>query len=271
MTRPLIGSTITPVVVFLPLIAVTGVTGSFFRALAVTMTAALLTSLLLALTWTPALSMALLRDRSAEEAKDDAETGRVMGRVLHWHERALGWSLARPLMLALVCILLVAGTWFGYKQLGSDLLPAMDEGGFVLDYIMPAGSSLTETDRVLAHVERILREHAGGGDHVAAHRAADGPRRGHGGEYRRHHGEAEEQARPRHRRGDGRMCGSRSSKTEPELDVEFTQVLQDMIGDLSNAPEPIQIKIFSTDAALLHRTGAQSRRRHQQDPGRGRC
>lgn len=36
-------------------------------------------------------------------------------------------------------------------------------------------------------------------------------------------------------------------KTEPELDVEFTQVLQDMIGDLSNAPEPIQIKIFASD------------------------
>ena len=44
-------------------------------------------------------------------------------------------------------------------------------------------------------------------------------------------------------------------KTEPELDVEFTQVLQDMIGDLSNAPEPIQIKIFSTDATLLQKLG----------------
>src|SRR6185312_11913544 len=60
---PLVGSTITPVVVFLPLISVTGVTGSFFRALAVTMTAALLTSLMLALTWTPALILFLLRKR----------------------------------------------------------------------------------------------------------------------------------------------------------------------------------------------------------------
>ncbi len=57
ITVPLIGSTITPVVVFLPLIAVTGVTGSFFRALAITMAASLLTSLMLALTWTPGLSL----------------------------------------------------------------------------------------------------------------------------------------------------------------------------------------------------------------------
>ena len=60
IVRPLIGSTITPVVVFLPLIAVTGVTGSFFRALAITMTIALLASLLLAVTFTPALAMLLL-------------------------------------------------------------------------------------------------------------------------------------------------------------------------------------------------------------------
>ena len=64
ITTPLIGSTITPVVVFLPLVSVTGVTGSFFRALAITMTAALLTSLVLALTWTPGLSIVLLRERN---------------------------------------------------------------------------------------------------------------------------------------------------------------------------------------------------------------
>ena len=65
ITTPLIGSTITPVVVFLPLVSVSGVTGSFFRALAITMTAALLTSLALALTWTPGLSYVLLRERAA--------------------------------------------------------------------------------------------------------------------------------------------------------------------------------------------------------------
>jgi CzcA family heavy metal efflux pump len=257
VTPPLVFSTITPVVVFLPLIAVTGVTGSFFRALAVTMTAALLTSLLLALTWTPALGLTFLHDRPADETRrDHAATSRVMGPVLHWHERALGWSLARPLMLGLICVALVAGTWFGYKQLGSDLLPAMDEGGFVLDYIMPAGSSLTETNRVLAHVERILRSTP----EVETTSRRTGLQMGFAAVTEANTGDITVKLKSKRDRGiDEVMADVREQikRTEPELDVEFIQILQDMIGDLSNAPEPIQIKIFSTDAALLQKLGPQ--------------
>lgn len=256
VTRPLVFSTVTPVVVFLPLIAVTGVTGSFFRALAVTMTAALLTSLLLALTWTPALSLTLLHDRPADETKRHAEPGLVLGRILHWHERALGWSLVRPLMLALLCVLLVMGTWFGYKQLGSDLLPAMDEGGFVLDYIMPAGSSLTETDRVLAHVEQILRSTP----EVESTSRRTGLQMGLAAVTEANTGDITVMLKKKRGRGiDEVMADLREQikKTEPELDVEFIQTLQDMIGDLSNAPEPIQIKLFATDAALLQKLGPQ--------------
>ena len=161
ITTPLIGSTITPVVVFLPLVSVSGVTGSFFRALAITMTAALLTSLMLALTWTPGLSIMLLKDRESEEVREEHQPRGVLTRVLQIHKRALDWALAKPLWVGGACLLLVVGTWAGYQALGSDLLPEMDEGGFILDYIMPAGSSLSETNRVLEHVERILRADAG--------------------------------------------------------------------------------------------------------------
>ena len=260
--RPLIGSTITPVVVFLPLIAVTGVTGSFFRALAVTMTAALLTSLLLALTWTPALGLTLLRSRaevadgSADETQHHAEPGRILGYVLHWHERALEWSLARPLLLALLCLLLVGGTWFGYKQLGSDLLPAMDEGGFVLDYIMPAGSSLSETNRVLTHVEQILRNTP----EVENTSRRTGLQMGYAAVTEANTGDITVKLKNKRDRGIDEVMAdihAQILKTEPELDVEFIQVLQDNIGDLSNAPEPIYVKLFSTDPALLQKLGPQ--------------
>ena len=158
ITTPLIGSTITPVVVFLPLISVSGVTGSFFRALAITMAASLITSLVLALTWTPGLSLVLLRDRRVDSAHKSHSAGRFLTRVLKIHHRILDWALAKPLWLGVACLLLVLATWLGYRSLGSDLLPEMDEGGFILDYIMPAGSSLTETNRVLQHVERILHD-----------------------------------------------------------------------------------------------------------------
>ena len=254
VTRPLVFSTLTPVVVFLPLVAVTGVTGSFFRALALTMTAALLTSLLLALSWTPALSLVLLRKRSPEQAKKHEEPGKVMGRVMRTHARALDWALARPLMLALACVVLILGGWFGYKQLGSDLLPAMDEGGFILDYIMPAGSSLSETDRVLTHVNQILRETP----EVESTSRRTGLQLGLAAVTEANTGDISVKLKNKRSRAiDDVIADVRAEikKTEPELDIEFVQVLQDMIGDLSNSPEPIQIKLFATDANLLHQLG----------------
>src|SRR4029077_2107982 len=71
MTIPLIGSTITPIVVFVPLISMTGVYGSFFRALAVTMTVSLFTSLLLALSWTPMLSQYFVRPKVIPVTESD--------------------------------------------------------------------------------------------------------------------------------------------------------------------------------------------------------
>jgi multidrug efflux pump subunit AcrB len=254
ITKPLVFSTLTPVVVFLPLVSVSGVTGSFFRALAITMTAALLTSLGLALTWTPGLSFVMLKERRIRAADGDHVAGRSMSALFSLHRRLLDWSLAKPIWLGAASLLLAAGAWAGYEALGSNLLPSMDEGGFILDYILPAGSSLSETNRVLSQVERFLRSipevdntsrrtglqlglaavtEANTGDFTVKLKA----RRG------RSVWEVMDQAR------------DRIKAAEPELDIELTQILQDNINDLSNAPEPIQIKIFSEDPQLLAKLG----------------
>jgi len=258
ITVPLIGSTITPVVVFLPLVVVTGVTGSFFRALATTMTVALLTSLMLALTWTPALSFVLLRDDlgSEDTAEEPAHAapGKFLKRVIEWHSRVLNWSLAKPMLLALACLILVFGTWFAYQHLGSDLLPEMDEGGFVLDYIMPAGSSLAETNRVLEHVQRILEATP----EVESTSRRTGLQMGLAAVTEANTGDFTVKLKSKRDRGIDEVIADVREKvktSEPALDVEFTQVLQDMIDDLSNAPEPIQIKLFSQDPALLSQLG----------------
>ncbi len=254
ITRPLIGSTITPVVVFLPLISVTGVTGSFFRALAITMTAALLTSLLLALTWTPGLSLLLLRPPKPGAAKSEHEPGPLLGRILALHKRLLTLAIARPLVLLAACLLLLVGTYFAYQGLGSDLLPAMDEGAFILDYIMPAGSSLTETNRVLQHVEQILRSTP----EVESTSRRTGMQMGLAAVTEANTGDITVRLKTKRNRPiDDVIADIRAEikKTEPELDIEFTQVLQDMIGDLSNSPQPIQIKLFATDPVLLQQLG----------------
>jgi CzcA family heavy metal efflux pump len=254
ITVPLIGSTITPVVVFLPMISVTGVTGSFFRALAVTMTVALLTSLFLALTWTPALSVTLLRAAREPQSASHLRQSRLMTRVLHWHESALRWAFRRPVLLGVASVCLIIGSGFAYLGLGTDLLPEMDEGGFILDYIMPAGSSLTETNRVLEHVDRILHNIP----EVESTSRRTGLQMGLAAVTEANTGDITVKLKSHRSRDiDDIIADARAEirKTEPELDVEFTQVLQDMIGDLSNAPEPIQIKVFSDNPELLSQLG----------------
>ena len=264
LTVPLLGSTITPVVVFLPLVSMSGVTGVFFRALAITMTAALLTSLALALTWTPGLSYVMLREpaRPSQAAADETESdaahdhsaGRLLQRVLQFHARVLEWALAKPRWVGGICVLLVLGTWGGYQLLGTNQLPDMDEGGFILDYFMPPGSSLSETNRVLQDVTRILQSIP----EVENTSRRTGLQLGLATVTEANTGDFTVKLKAKRSRSVWDVMDearARIKAAEPELDVELTQVLQDNINDLSNTPEPIQVKIFSNDAALLTQLG----------------
>jgi CzcA family heavy metal efflux pump len=266
ISYPLIGSTITPVVVFLPLISVTGVTGSFFRALAITMTVALLTSLLLAVTWTPALAMVALRSDDKDEPRElpapiqesfgtlHPEPVGLFGRIMRGHRLLLQRSLARPVWLGVACLCLVIGTFFAYRGLGSDLLPEMDEGAFILDYVMPPGSSIDSTNQVLMQVEKILEKTP----EVESTSRRTGLQMGLAAVTESNTGDFTVRLKDKRSRGIEEIMAdirSQIKTTEPQLDVELSQILQDNIGDLSNAPEPIQIKLFSQDATLLNQLG----------------
>jgi len=273
ITIPLIGSTITPIVVFLPLISITGVTGTFFRALAVTMSVSLLTSLALALTWTPALSQFLIKGsvskpRGNEAAIDElslepeaesirrlmeVEEASLSGffrKVINFHERWLRQAIDRPRWLAGFSFALIAIAFVCYQFSGSDLLPAMDEGGFVLDYIMPAGSSLAETNRVVHHLEQILNDTP----EVENTSRRTGLQLGLAAVTEANTGDISVKLKSsRSRDIEDVIAGVRAKiKTEePAIAVEFVQVLQDMINDLTGEPQPVEIKLFSQDAALL--------------------
>ena len=240
---PLVGSTITPIVVFLPLIAITGVTGVFFRALALTVGVALLTSLGLALTWTPTLSHYFIRQRSARREG-------VPARAMRVYERVLRGTLAHPVMFSLFGLAVMAGSYWCYRALGSDLLPSMDEGGFIVDYLMPAGSSLEDTNRAVSAVEAILRATP----EVESTSRRTGLQLGLATVTEANRGDISVKLKRKRERSAEEITAEvreKIKKQEPMLDVEFPQLLQDMIGDLSNAPEPIVIKLFSQDAAEL--------------------
>ena len=276
ITIPLLGSTVTPIVVFIPLIVITGVYGVFFRALAVTMTVSLATSLALALSWTPTLSQYFIRGKHetehtnggvsegnpeshADAAEIDAkkllaaEEKHLSGfflRVIRFHERWLRRALERPLLLLLFSAGLIAVSVVCFMLTDTDLLPEMDEGGFVIDYIMPAGSSLTETNRVVSHIEQMLHEVP----EVESTSRRTGLQLGLAAVTEANTGDVLVKLKQKRSRDIEEIIAEVRGdikQQEPALDVEFVQVLQDMIGDLTSAPEPIQIKLFSPDPKQL--------------------
>ena len=277
ITIPLIGSTITPIVVFLPLVSIAGVTGTFFRALAVTMSVALLASLALALTWTPALSQFLIKrstgDPSAvsnnqEDALEqiapepevesirrlmEAEEASLSGffrKVINFHERWLRRALERPRWLAGFSLALIVIAYGCYQFSGSGLLPEMDEGGFILDYIMPAGSSLAETNRVVRHIEQMLHDIP----EVESTSRRTGLQLGLAAVTEANTGDISVKLKLSRSRDIEDVIADVRAKIkteEPAIDVEFVQVLQDMISDLTGEPQPVEVKLFSQDAAML--------------------
>ena len=274
LTIPLIGSTLTPIVVFLPLISITGVTGTFFSALAVAMAVALLTSLALALGWTTNLATFLIRRKvepgSAAEtpaepnrelseqeeirrmmaAEEKSLRGGFFGRVLDSYEKWIRFALRHPAWLMAVCLLLIAVSYVCYQNLGTDLLPAMDEGGFILDYVMPPGSSLEETNRVIGHVLSIIRSVP----EVENTSRRTGLQLGLAAVTEPNTGDISVKLKSNRSRGIDDIIDdvrAQVKTSEPSLDVDFTQVLQDTIGDLTGAPQPIVVKLFSPDANEL--------------------
>ncbi|HVH88533.1 MAG TPA: efflux RND transporter permease subunit, partial [Terriglobales bacterium] len=275
VTAPLIGSTVTPIVVFLPLVAIHGVYGTFFRALAITMGVSLFTSLGLALTWTPNLSQYFVRRKTEHQINEreaegwtererlehmieaeEASYGRKFRAVVDFYEHWLRRAIERPLLLAGGSVVLIIVAYFCYRALGSDLLPAMDEGGFIIDYIMPPGSSLAETNRVINHVEQIVRQEP----EVESTSRRTGLQLGLAAVTEANTGDVSVKLKANHERSTDEVIADLRSKIkqqEPQLDTEFPQLLQDMIGDLTSAPEPVVIKFFSEDAALLQKIGPQ--------------
>jgi CzcA family heavy metal efflux pump len=269
LTVPLIGSTITPIVVFLPLISTTGVTGSFFRALAVTMTVALLTSLLLALSWTPTLSQYLVRrkdkdtvtapapsegpDMAALLAAEEAHLSGFFGRIVDFYTRAMQGVVKRPWTLSVSSVVIIVLSYLCYSAVGTDFLPEMDEGGFILDYYTPPGSSLAESNRILLRIEGILHSTP----EVENTSRRTGLQLGLAAVTEANNGDFTVKLKKDRKRGiDDVIEDVRSDikQTEPAADVEFIQLLQDMIGDLTSQPEPVVIKLFSQDGKLLNDT-----------------
>src|ERR1019366_2713436 len=249
-TRPLVASSLSTIIIFAPLAFLSGVTGAFFKALSLTMAASLVVSFLVAWLPVPIMASRFLGERDANQE----EGGRLTSRVHRAYSGLMRRLLAQPWLVLLGVVPLLAVAWLGYHNVGSGFMPSMDEGGFILDYRAAPGSSLTETDRLLRQVEAVIRSTP----EVETYSRRTGAQLG-GGVTEANEGDFFIRLKPRPRRDIDYVIDEVRGKVEknvPGLSIEMAQLMEDLIGDLTAVPQPIEIKLFADDEAQLDAASA---------------
>ena len=246
--RPLAGSSASTIIIFLPLAFLTGVTGAFFKALSLTMASGLIISFLV--TW---LAVPLLADHFLTEKDANQKEG---GRLTEWMHRRyaalMQRVLARPVLILLLIVPLLGAGLLAFNRVGSGFMPAMDEGGFILDYRAAPGTSLTESDRLLQQVEAIIKANP----YVDTYSRRTGTQLG-GGLTEANEGDFFIRLKTGKRPPIERVMDDIRSQVEqqvPGLKIELAQLMEDVIGDLTSVPQPIEIKLFSDSPEELQST-----------------
>ncbi len=251
LSKPLLGSSASTIIIFLPLAFLSGVTGAFFKSLSLTMAAGLFISY-----WVARLAEPLIADHllTAKDAGQE-EGGILTGYAHHGYETLMRRLLAHPLLIVCLIIPLLLIGWWSYKRVGSGFMPSMDEGGFVLDYQAPAGTSLSETDRLLRQVGTILRSTPA----VDTYSRRTGLALG-GGITEANEGDFFVRLKPFPRPPIWTVMNDVRRQIDrriPGLKIEMAQLMEDLIGDLTAVPQPIEIKIFSDNSTLLQKLSPQ--------------
>lgn len=251
LAGPVTSSTATTLVVFLPLGFISGVAGQFFTALTITLASAVAFSLFLALFVVPIFCAQVMKPekhltKRIEDSKDQ-KSG--------WYRRALKTSLRHPLIAGLFALFILVTAIILSTRIGTDFLPEMDEGSYVLDYLMPAGTSLSETDQICQQIEKILSETP----EVMAWTRRTGAELGLFAT-QPNTGDILVVLRPhdqRQRSTSEVMDEQRSKIAEriSQVETEFHPILADQLNDLAGAGNPVEIRIFGEDREAIRSVG----------------
>jgi CzcA family heavy metal efflux pump len=267
IAAPMIGSTVTTIVVFAPMALLSGVTGAFFVALSITLAIALTLSLLFALYVTPLFAIYFLKPAPAKRPSRSIGE-RFMSRLLSVYEPALHWMLRHRKMAYGVTAAVLAVTLLLASRLGTDFMPSMDEGAFELNFSMPPGTSLEETDRALESIENVLHSNS----NVVGFGALTGLDPSGFFPAPQNVGDIRATMLPRDRRSGGAdqifdSLRAQIAARVPIMRFTITQILQDLLNDLSNTPATIEVKIFGNDQHELMNLARQVDGRIRTIPG----
>jgi len=240
---PLTGSSMATLIVFVPLSFLTGVTGAFSKALSVTMAAALAISWAMTAFVVPILVRRLV---DFDKWHDPAE---AEGRIAHAHGRALDRLSARPWLLAAIALPLLVIGYIGYSNVPTGFMPKVDEGGFVMDYHTPPGTSLDESGRQVGQIDAMLRANP----EVLTFSRRLGT--GLGGDLgQSYHGDYFVRLKPGHSQPTEAIAAAIADDVAlkvPGVQVEVAQLIEDLIGDLTAVPQPIEVKLYASDPSIL--------------------
>ncbi len=241
---PLTGSSLATLLVFVPLSFLTGVTGAFSKALSVTMAAALVIS------WAmTAFVVPLLARRLVDFAEWHDPGAGNDGWLNRRHDALLDGLGARPWLLAVIAVPLLVLGWVAYTKVPTGFMPRVDESGFVMDYYTRPGTSLIETSREMAQVDAIL--HANPDVETFSRRLGTGL----GGDLgQSYHGDYFVRLRADHARPTEKVMSDTLAAVNakvPGVEIELAQLMEDLIGDLTAVPQPIEVKLYSADPAPL--------------------
>ncbi|HVO79920.1 MAG TPA: efflux RND transporter permease subunit [Terriglobales bacterium] len=259
---PVLGSTLTTVVVFLPLGLLKGVVGDFFSALSLTLAASVLLSLVYSLTLVPLLAEYLLTKSQFRES-----SSRFMEPANRLYEKGIRWAIAHRRLVGIAAGTLIVLGGLAYFHLGSGFLPEMDEGGFVIDYLTPPGTSLAETDSLVKQMEQKVAQVP----EVSAFSRRTGAELGLFAT-EQNKGDILVKLKPRSQRQRSAQeviedLRGQITRSVAGVNVEFVQLLQDMLGDLEGSPEPVEVKIFGNSSDELARIADELRPKIEKIPG----
>jgi CzcA family heavy metal efflux pump len=243
-----VGSSLTTVVVFIPLIYLEGIVGQFFRAMAISLTVGIVVSMVVSLTLIPIISSGRLGPQEGEKT-----SRKWMDYISAFYERHIRIMLTRPWKTACVILVIMAvGILFAMKQ-STGFLPSMDEGGFVLDYDMPVGTSLAETDKNCRKIEEILTQVK----EVKSYSRRTGMELGffvteqYTGDFLVSLKSLKDRDRSTNEVID--EVRQRIVKEVPQISASFVQIMQDTINDLAGSSAPLEVKIFGNDYTVIQK------------------
>lgn len=249
----MIGSSLSTIVIFFPFVMMSGVAGSFFKELTLTMEITLICSFIATWIGLPALHLLFGYKPHKKVHNDPGSENKTKKQKLWW----LVWFFNKPWFAIGFIVLLVLSSILLINKLETGFLPELDEGSIVLDYIAPSGTTLDASDAILREVDKVVISHPDvetymrrtGTNMISGISMASGVIPPNYGDYLI-------QLKQGVKRKTDDVIGElreKATAVAPALQIEFGQRIADLLGDLIGRPQPVVIKIFGDDRNQLQK------------------